>query len=160
MQGAERHPPELHLPHFTYNEDLSAAREHRVPDPKQEHSTTTYTPFDSSAFFLVMVVIGDLQLFKPLASQEVIGKESSQDESVGYDEKLATDGSEFGESRPPEVLSQLGHAVRHTCFRLVYSNNNRRVVHFSQMAAEQRNSSNLSPRSHLRDSLILSRHPR
>ena len=31
--------------------DLSAAREHRPPDLKQEQRTATYTPFDFSAFF-------------------------------------------------------------------------------------------------------------
>jgi hypothetical protein len=62
-------------------------------------------------------------------------EESSQDESASCDEKQTTDVSEFGESGAPEVLSQRGHAVRHTRFHLVYIN--RRVVHFSQMAAEQ-----------------------
>ena len=51
IQATERYPPELHLPHFTYNEDLSAAREHRLPDPKQEPSTIVHTPFDFSALF-------------------------------------------------------------------------------------------------------------
>ena len=51
-QAIERHPPELHLPQFIYNGDLSAAHEHRIPDTKQEPSTTVSTPFDFSAFFL------------------------------------------------------------------------------------------------------------
>ena len=51
-QATERHPPELHLPQFTYNECLSATREHRVPDTKREPNTTASTPFDFSAFFL------------------------------------------------------------------------------------------------------------
>jgi len=46
-------------------------------------------------------------------------EESSQDEGASYDEKQATDGSEFGESRAPEVLSQRGHAVRRAYFRLI-----------------------------------------
>jgi len=51
-QATERHPPELHLPQFIYNEDLSTTREHHIPDTKQEPSTTASTPFDFSAFFL------------------------------------------------------------------------------------------------------------
>ena len=53
MQGSERYPSDLHLPHFTYNEDLSGAREPRLPDPQQEQPTnTSNTPaFDFSAFF-------------------------------------------------------------------------------------------------------------
>jgi len=48
------------------------------------------------------------------------GKKSSEepeeefsDEGASYDEKRTVDGSEFGAPRPPEILSQRGHAVRH-----------------------------------------------
>ena len=51
-QATEHHPPELHLPQFIYNEDLSAAREHLIPGTKREPNTTASTPFDFSAFFL------------------------------------------------------------------------------------------------------------
>lgn len=42
-------------------------------------------------------------------------EESSSEEGAGYEEKRATDGSEFGALDPPEILSQRGHAVRRTC---------------------------------------------
>ena len=52
---AELHPPALHLPLFTYNEDLSGAPAPRLPDPVQEPSSSstiaTSTPFAFSAFF-------------------------------------------------------------------------------------------------------------
>ncbi|KAH8999698.1 kinase-like protein [Lactarius hatsudake] len=48
---SEQHPPDLHLPLFTYNEDLSGAPAPRLPDPVQEASSTASTPFAFSAFF-------------------------------------------------------------------------------------------------------------
>ncbi|KAH9169186.1 kinase-like protein, partial [Lactarius sanguifluus] len=48
---SERHPPDLHLPLFTYNEDISGAPAPRLPDPIQEASSTASTPFAFSAFF-------------------------------------------------------------------------------------------------------------
>ena len=52
---AEQHPPALHLPLFTYNEDLSGAPAPRLPDPAQEPSSSstiaTSAPFAFSAFF-------------------------------------------------------------------------------------------------------------
>jgi serine/threonine protein kinase len=50
---SERYPSDLHLPHFIYNEDLSGAREPRLPDPHQDQPTSTpvSTPFDFSALF-------------------------------------------------------------------------------------------------------------
>jgi hypothetical protein len=41
-------------------------------------------------------------------------------EGAGDDETQTTDGSEFGGLRPPEILSQRGHAVRHILFLLVH----------------------------------------
>ncbi|KAH9020261.1 kinase-like protein [Lactarius deliciosus] len=46
---SEQHPPDLHLPLFTYNEDLSGAPAPRPP--VQEASSTASTPFAFSAFF-------------------------------------------------------------------------------------------------------------
>ncbi|KAI9457482.1 kinase-like protein [Lactarius psammicola] len=48
---SERHPSDLHLPLFTYNEDLSGAPAPRLPDPVQEPSSIASTPFAFSAFF-------------------------------------------------------------------------------------------------------------
>ncbi|KAN0141575.1 kinase-like protein [Lactarius tabidus] len=50
---SEQHPPALHLPLFTYNEDLSGAPAPRLPDPVhvQEASSTASAPFAFSAFF-------------------------------------------------------------------------------------------------------------
>jgi hypothetical protein len=53
MQGLERYPSELHLPHFTYNEDLAGTSEPRPLDPhssNQEQPTDTPV-FDFSALF-------------------------------------------------------------------------------------------------------------
>ncbi|KAF8496263.1 kinase-like protein [Russula emetica] len=46
---SERYPSDLHLPQFTYNEDLPGEREPRLPDPHQEQPTNS--PFDFSALF-------------------------------------------------------------------------------------------------------------
>lgn len=53
MQELERYPFDLHLPHFTYNEDLSGAPEPRPLDPHSSHQEQpTNTPvFDFSALF-------------------------------------------------------------------------------------------------------------
>ncbi|KAF8269164.1 kinase-like domain-containing protein [Lactarius quietus] len=50
---SEQHPPDLHLPLFTYNEDLSGgAPAPRLPDPVHEPSSSTVSaPFAFSAFF-------------------------------------------------------------------------------------------------------------
>ncbi|KAH9958115.1 kinase-like domain-containing protein [Russula dissimulans] len=48
---SERHPPDLHLPHFTYNEHLSGPRKQNLPDPHQEPSTPGHKSFNFSAFF-------------------------------------------------------------------------------------------------------------
>ena len=44
----ERQPPSLHLPLFSYNEDLSGKLRSRVPEPTEDPSST---PFAFSAFF-------------------------------------------------------------------------------------------------------------
>jgi len=49
IQGSERYPPDLHLPQFTYNEDLPEEREPRLPHADQEQPTNS--PFDFSALF-------------------------------------------------------------------------------------------------------------
>ena len=49
IQGSERYPSDLHLPQFTYNEDLQREREPSLSDPYQE--LPTYSPFDFSALF-------------------------------------------------------------------------------------------------------------
>ena len=46
-------------------------------------------------------------------------EEDFSDESAGFDERQTTDGSDFGAARPPEILTQRGHAVRHTHLHLV-----------------------------------------
>ena len=52
MRGSERHPSDLHLPHFTYNEDVSGSREPRLPDPHTQQEQPNNTPaFDFSALF-------------------------------------------------------------------------------------------------------------
>jgi hypothetical protein len=52
MQRPERYPSDLHLPHFTYNEDLSRAREPHLPDPPTQQDQPNNTPvFDFSALF-------------------------------------------------------------------------------------------------------------
>ncbi|KAI0270458.1 kinase-like domain-containing protein [Gloeopeniophorella convolvens] len=48
---SESHPPDLHLPLFTYNEDLSGLPAPRNPDQSQERSSSISTPFAFSAFF-------------------------------------------------------------------------------------------------------------
>lgn len=59
-------------------------------------------------------------------------EEEFADEGASDDEKQTADGLEFEASRPPEILSQRGHAVR--SYRLLKSNV---PIHLSQMAAEQ-----------------------
>jgi hypothetical protein len=53
MQGLERYPSDLHLPHFTYNEDVSGAREPGLPGPHSSHQEqpTNAPVFDFSALF-------------------------------------------------------------------------------------------------------------
>jgi len=65
--------------------------------------------------------------------------EEFSDEGASDDEKQTPDGLEFGASHPPEILSQRGHAVRHTYFsyRLHKSNVS---IYLSQIAAEQQRS--------------------
>ncbi|KAI0289257.1 kinase-like domain-containing protein [Russula brevipes] len=48
---SEHHPPDLHLPHFTYNEALSGSREPRFRNPHEGHATSISTPFNFSGFF-------------------------------------------------------------------------------------------------------------
>jgi len=69
-------------------------------------------------------------------------EESSSEEGAGHEEAQAADGSEFGASGPPEILSQRGHAVRRTRF-LCSAVCLTCISIFSQIAAEQQRS--LSP---------------
>lgn len=68
-------------------------------------------------------------------------EESSSEEDAGFEDKQATDVSEFGASDPPEILSQRGHAVRHT--GSLCSTTCLTAFHSPQIAAEQQRS--LSP---------------
>lgn len=49
IQGPERYPSDLHLPQFTYNEDLPGEREPSLPNARQEQPANS--PFDFSALF-------------------------------------------------------------------------------------------------------------
>ena len=62
-------------------------------------------------------------------------EEEFSDESAGFDEKQTTDGSDFGASHPREILTQRGHAVRHTHLHIVCLNANV-SFHISQIAGE------------------------
>jgi hypothetical protein len=85
---------------------------------------------------LVLVIIGLLQLFKPLASQEIIRGTGGgiSDEGASDDEKQTADGLEFEASRPPEILSQRGHAVRHTYLHIILLKSNV-PIHLSQIGS-------------------------
>jgi hypothetical protein len=61
-------------------------------------------------------ISGFFNFLNPLRRQKPSEEpeEDISDESAGFDERQTTDGSDFGASRPPEILTQRGHAVRHT----------------------------------------------
>lgn len=77
-------------------------------------------------------------------------EEGISDESAGFDERQTTDGSDFGATRPPEILTQRGHAVRHTHLHIVCLTP---TCPFILLRLQSNGSRNLFHLLHLRDNL-------
>jgi hypothetical protein len=67
---------------------------------------------------------GFFNFLNPLGSKTSSeeSEEDFYDEGASHDEKQAADASEFEASRPPEILSQRGHAVCHAYLHIVCLN--------------------------------------
>lgn len=83
---SEQHPPALHLPLFTYNEDLSGAPAPRLPDPVhvQEPSSTASAPFAFSAFFQPSEEGTPVALSALRTSSNSILREESESFFIGF----------------------------------------------------------------------------
>jgi hypothetical protein len=95
---------------------------------------------------------GFFNFLNPLRRQKS-SEESEEDiseESAGFDERQTTDGSDFGASRPPEILTQRGHAVRHIHLHIVCLTP---TCPFIFLRLQSNGSRNLFHLLHLRDNL-------